>query len=325
MTSDSASDVEDHVREQGLPFDSAFHCAPTGMAIVGTDGIVRHANAALGELVGEHSDLLIGRRLRELVVDDDVEDLDETLNAVVEDLDLVCRFEVRFDHRSGNQRWGEGGVAAVTGGDGSLVGLVVQVQDITGRKHRELARDSEREELSWVATHDELTGLPNRRLLDEHLTMSLRRLRRTERRLAVLFCDLDRFKPVNDEYGHEAGDAVLVTVAHRLNAACRETDIVARFGGDEFIVVCEGLHNVMETEVVAERVLAAVAEPISLADDVIVSVGTSIGIALAKPGESAPDLLARADAAVYAAKNDPRGLVFADRSRSQPHPQPQRE
>ncbi len=149
---------------------------------------------------------------------------------------------------------------------------------------------------------DALTGLANRSLVLEALGGALARMARTGRGPAVMFCDLDGFKAVNDGFGHEAGDRLLIEVAHRFVECVRGTDIVARFGGDEFVVVLEDVHEVDDAVTVAERILARVAEPIVL-DGGHAQVSASIGIALAHPfATTADDLLAEADAAMYRAK-----------------------
>jgi diguanylate cyclase (GGDEF)-like protein len=167
--------------------------------------------------------------------------------------------------------------------------------------------------MSELATHDYLTGLPNRVKLYERVDLALSRYKRSGQTVALLFLDLDRFKPINDELGHHVGDAVLVTLADRMHVAVRDTDTTARIGGDEFAVLVEGYESVSLLERVAERLITAISEPITV-EDTTVSVGVSIGIVAA--GESTTDadsLLSRADAAMYEAKAAGRGCyVFAD-------------
>ncbi len=159
------------------------------------------------------------------------------------------------------------------------------------------------ERLQHSALHDALTGLPNRTLFLDRLEQSLRRARRSgpESGAAVLFLDLDRFKVVNDSLGHHAGDTLLQSVALRLDAALRPGDTVARMGGDEFCVLLEDVTDPREATVVAERVLAALAEPFAIAGrDVHVS--GSIGIALGGPDVNPEELIRDADVAMYRAK-----------------------
>jgi diguanylate cyclase (GGDEF)-like protein len=169
------------------------------------------------------------------------------------------------------------------------------------------------EQLAHDANHDGLTGLPNRSLVMNELERSLPRVGSGES-LAVLFIDLDGFKPINDSLGHGAGDEVLREVAARLVRAIRPTNTVARLSGDEFLVVCRGLPDVLDAVAVAGRLLDAIAPPIAVAapggELRRVGVGASIGIAyVTEPGISADELIRDADVAMYRAKERGRGRV----------------
>ena len=172
------------------------------------------------------------------------------------------------------------------------------------------------ERLAFLALHDSLTGLPNRTLLLDRLTTALRRLERhPDHTLAVLFCDLDRFKLVNDGYGHAAGDEVLTTFAERLGRVVRPGDTVARFGGDELVVLCEEVEDEEHARALAGRVEAALAEPFRVGNEDVV-LTASIGVAMARSSTDRPEVLLRdADAAMYRAKERGRARVeVADRS-----------
>jgi diguanylate cyclase (GGDEF)-like protein/PAS domain S-box-containing protein len=156
--------------------------------------------------------------------------------------------------------------------------------------------------LAHQATHDPLTGLPNRLLLLDRLEVALARSERSGRRVAVLFLDLDHFKVVNDSLGHTCGDELLVTVAARLRAVVRPGDTVARFGGDEFVVLCEDITQDGDAHTIAERVHEALAEPVRLGET-DVHTTASAGLAFSRPGTSNGETLIRdADAAMYRAK-----------------------
>jgi diguanylate cyclase (GGDEF)-like protein/PAS domain S-box-containing protein len=158
-----------------------------------------------------------------------------------------------------------------------------------------------------LATHDYLTGLPNRVLLYERLDLALARYHRLGQMVALLYLDLDRFKPINDQLGHHVGDAVLVTLADRMHAVVRDTDTPARIGGDEFAVLVEGFEGPELLERVATRLIDAISEPMDV-QGYTVQVGVSIGIVSADATTSDADsLLARGDAAMYAAKAAGRG------------------
>ena len=156
-----------------------------------------------------------------------------------------------------------------------------------------------------MATHDLLTGLPNRAYLEERLGEILSSPAERGKHIALLMIDLDRFKPVNDLHGHAAGDLLLQLVAKRLRSAAREGDVVARIGGDEFVIAAT-FENAAGAEALAERVVSGLQDPFNLGG-VVVHVGGSVGVALSSPENSLADVLAqRADAALYRAKADGR-------------------
>jgi diguanylate cyclase (GGDEF)-like protein len=160
--------------------------------------------------------------------------------------------------------------------------------------------------IARLAHYDQLTGLPNRSLFLERLEQALARVRRGEM-IAVHYLDLDRFKPVNDGFGHEAGDKLLKAVAERLLACVRETDTVARFGGDEFVVLQSNIHRPRDAEITAARIIAAIGRTFELGIHRF-DIGASSGISLA-PGHgiSSDALLSCADQALYDAKHGGRG------------------
>ena len=167
---------------------------------------------------------------------------------------------------------------------------------------------SENETLAHQANHDSLTGLPNRAYFEGRLKRAVRNAHKLNERVAVLFLDSDRFKEINDGFGHAAGDAVLVAVADRVRAQLREEDLVARLGGDEFAVLLTPLHKTEDAERIADKISASMEEPISLPDDNQVLTSLSIGIAVFPDHGGTPDaLLNAADGAMYQAKRLARG------------------
>ena len=188
--------------------------------------------------------------------------------------------------------------------------LGTAVQHAVSTLRAALAQQDEfRRRLAHEATHDGLTKLSNRNASITQLARSLARTTRAGSQLAVLFIDLDRFKDVNDHNGHHAGDTVLTSIAQRLVNGVREGDHVGRLGGDEFVVIAEPVSGVDEAVALAQRLLDAIAEPIDLGN-VPVSVGASIGIALASGADlTAEELLRDADLAVYRAKEIGRGGI----------------
>jgi len=156
-----------------------------------------------------------------------------------------------------------------------------------------------------LSLHDALTGLANRRFLLENEKHLIAGAKRSGKQMAVLIVDMDDFKAVNDTHGHAAGDQVLVTSAQRMKQLLRESDVIARFGGDEFVIVLGLVDDAETAREVASRVVESLSQPIPLAGGGVARIGASVGIAMCcADGETLNDLLKRADAALYAAKRD---------------------
>lgn len=180
---------------------------------------------------------------------------------------------------------------------------LVVFNDLTQRRAHE-------QELARIAHFDILTNLPNRRLLTDRMEQALSRTRRKGRMLAVCYLDLDKFKPVNDQHGHEAGDKVLIEAARRMSEAIRTEDTAARLGGDEFVLLLADLELLSECERILGRVISSLADPFVLNDSVSVFLSASIGVALFPDGGENPDELMRnADQAMYAAKQGGRNRI----------------
>jgi len=173
---------------------------------------------------------------------------------------------------------------------------------------QEQALRQSKERLAYLSLHDSLTGLPNRAMLEDRLHQALLRADRNGQQLALLFCDLDGFKPINDHYGHDTGDLVLQMVAERLLVERRKTDTVARLGGDEFVILLPDLDDARTVATAAaETYVAALAQPFDCGERTL-NLGISIGIALYPQAGCAGDhLLTLADTAMYAAKQAGRG------------------
>src|SRR5579875_1780843 len=179
--------------------------------------------------------------------------------------------------------------------NGEVVGAVISFQDITERKRLEAT-------MARQAHYDSLTGLANRRLLVERLESALERSSRDGKRHALIFVDVDRFKAINDSLGHGTGDDLLTAVGSRMRQVAGSKALVARFGGDEFVILLEDVGGVDEAVTAARRICAAVEMPLILADGYEIVASVSAGIALAEPGQTADDLLHDADVAMYRAK-----------------------
>ncbi|WP_298993019.1 diguanylate cyclase domain-containing protein [uncultured Pseudokineococcus sp.] len=279
----------------GPDYRRAFTEAPVGMALVAPEGTVVRANRELELLLSRPAERLVGHDLPELARHDDA----AALRAACRSAARAGRtaLEVRFTRPDGSVVPTTVALAPLGGGADEGTHLVLHVEDAGPRKALEA-------ELSHRALHDPLTGLANRTLFRDRLAHALARARRAGDDTSVLFLDLDGFKAVNDEHGHHVGDAVLVQTAHRLQENLRPGDTAARWGGDEFTVLCEGV-GAPAGAAVAARLVAALAQPLRVEGHVLVP-GCSVGLASASElddplGEE--ELLRRADAAMYASKS----------------------
>ncbi len=265
-----------------------------GIWALSPQGSTLYANARMAEILGVSQEEVYGGAAVSLVAREHLARLEQRLrDASISD---TVQDEVAYQHPTGDQRVLSVAATLLQDVDGALEGYLAMVSDVTE------ARRTERE-LRHAAVHDGLTGLPNRTLLLDRLEHALER---ESSGTAVVFVDLDHFKLVNDSRGHGSGDELLVAVADRLRGAIRPSDTLARFGGDEFVAVCEDVDEPAAGEI-AEQLLASLAEPVDIGFGPV-HVSASVGVATS-PGASASDLLRFADTAMYAAKAAGRGRV----------------
>jgi diguanylate cyclase (GGDEF)-like protein/PAS domain S-box-containing protein len=276
-----------HMAEQ--QFSTAFEHASIGMALTERDLVVFQANRALGLLVGMSSTEVVGRRIDLFADVVDQHELGAALEALSPQAPSV-RLEVRLRRADGGLRWGHVSASLLSGPGGSGR-LVIQIENITERKRSEAM-------LSHAAAHDALTDLPNRSLLLTRLDAAAAH----GDQVGLLFIDLDRFKVVNDVLGHAAGDLLLVQIAIRLRDSMRPEDMVARIGGDEFVILCRDADEMLVRHV-AERVIEVLHQPVELGVGGAVTVGASVGVSLGGPGDTGEAILRDADTAMYAAKS----------------------
>ncbi|MDR6888173.1 MULTISPECIES: sensor domain-containing diguanylate cyclase [Variovorax] len=204
--------------------------------------------------------------------------------------------------------------------DGAVVGLYVVAHDVTDLKQKQ-------RQLDTLAREDALTGLPNRRSFEEHVREAMARSRRSGKPVCLLFLDIDYFKSINDSLGHAAGDAVLREFGRRLKESVRETDMAARYAGDEFVILLENAGGASEAGTVAQKVLAAMRPAFHLSSRTLQATA-SIGVAISEGDEDFPSLFMRADAALYAAKKEGKNRFMMAAPRTEPpdsNPWPRQE
>jgi diguanylate cyclase (GGDEF)-like protein/PAS domain S-box-containing protein len=258
-------------------------------------GIFLYLSDASRRLLGYEPSELIGRSAYDIICEEDHAEV-RHLSKLINDAGPTT-FSYRVRRKDGSLIWFETtSRTARNPATGAVDEIICVSRDISERKLAE-------EQIEYQAYHDALTGLPNRRLFRDRLTVALAHARRLQSNLAVMFLDLDRFKYVNDTLGHSFGDELLKMVATRLQAALREEDSIARMGGDEFTVLLPELNKIEDAASVAQKLIDAVAHPMRI-EETELFITTSIGIALyPSDGDTAEWLLKNADHAMYRAKD----------------------
>jgi diguanylate cyclase (GGDEF)-like protein/PAS domain S-box-containing protein len=276
-------------------FRLTFSQAAIGIALLSREGRFLRVNRRLSNIVGYTEIELLQRFFHQITCPDDLPE-DRALVARLVGGELRdFRRETRYRRKDGSLVWVALSASTMREAASGQLRVIVAVEDISRRKEAE-------EALLRMASHDALTGLPNRLLLQDRLRQAIVQAQRSGRQVGVMFVDLDRFKHVNDSLGHEAGDRLIVEIARRLGAALRESDTVARQGGDEFVVVLADLGGPDDAALVARKLLDGLFQPLTLAGQEVFPSG-SIGIAM-YPGDGADSeaLLKAADSAMYHAK-----------------------
>jgi diguanylate cyclase (GGDEF)-like protein/PAS domain S-box-containing protein len=282
-------DPHDHLR-------SLADAVPSGILAADAWGQVVFSNGAAQEIFDVPATELVGTSWVDVIDARDRPDVAAASGSVLTSsrkeqtsFRVHCRTGVRWVHAT----------FVPLGSEGTSSGWIATLEDVTERRRAEA-------DLAHKASHDVLTGLPNRMLVLDRLAQASARLRRDDQPLTVLFVDLDGFKAVNDRLGHSTGDRILVETGRRLKAAVRPADTVGRLGGDEFVAVCEGM-PADEARALAHRLAQAVAVPM-LVDGATAEVGVSVGVwCTTDPSLSAEDLLARADRDMYRKKRTATG------------------
>ncbi len=240
--------------------------------------------------------------LERLVHPDDTPGFGRVIRDALKGVTPYYRAEHRVMTNDGGWIWIQShGQVTARKPDGQALRLIGTNADVTERKRAEGDLAESRAQLELAARHDHLTGLPNRYLLMDRLEQVLARARRSGQLLALFYVDVDRFKTINDKFGHAAGDALLKGFAERLNACVRESDTVARLGGDEFVVLLEELHRVEDAHSIARKIVEAMRRDFHFEGQAL-RASSSIGVAFTRGAADGEELLKQADAALYEAK-----------------------
>ena len=275
-------------------YRSVFDAATIGLMTLDLEGRVLEANHVVEQVLGYPPGALRGVALNGGLGGDDL--AVDHVKSLAAGIDDRCELEHRLCRHDGSPLWCRTVMALVRDGAGRPDHVTAMIEDIDERKLAEA-------DLVHRTTHDPLTMLPNRQHFLEQLTETRRQMSKLGLGVGVLFIDIDTFKHVNDSFGHEAGDELLVAFAERLRSAVRPTDLVARFGGDEFLVLAEGMNAARDAAQLAWRLASALRTPFSVAGESF-NVTASFGVTSSfDPDEADEDLVRKADAAMYSAKH----------------------
>ena len=287
----------DRLRESEELYANMVELAAIGISHVDVNGRFVHVNRRLCEMLGYTRDELLELNVLDVSHPEDRWQTDkDRLRLQAGEIDSF-KAEKRYVRKDGTPIWVHLTIAARRGIDGRRLHDISIVEDITERRNAQ-------SRVQYLATHDELTGLANRTLFHELLMHASARERRYGRGFAVLFIDLDRFKIINDSLGHEGGDQLLKEMAARLKANVRESDVLARFGGDEFVLLANGVPDRASAAVVARNLLLLMLKPVRVAGQQC-RVTASIGIAMyPDDAKDVNALMKHADMAMYRAKQE---------------------
>ncbi|MBF0415364.1 MAG: diguanylate cyclase [Magnetococcales bacterium] len=287
--------TQDKLRNEQEFIATILSTAPSLVVVLNQAGEIILFNHACQLLTGYTQETIVGRKIGEVLIPK------EEIAALQEKLDTILPGTTPQEHEShwltqkGDKRliaWSFTAIDPTPGTGRHIIGTGVDISE------KRLAE----QKLQFLASHDSLTGLPNRVQFMEHLLIGMAQARRTGRHLAVMFLDLDRFKPINDTLGHEVGDQLLIAAAQRIRSSVREMDVVARIGGDEFTVLMTGFNEIDHVATSARKIVSNLGKTFEIGPHRC-HIGTSIGISLFPAHADDPQiLLKKADQAMYAIK-----------------------
>lgn len=304
-------EAEHRLLESEARFRHIMEYAPLGIAITDREGQFIQVNQALCDIVGLQRDELEGKSISSITHPDDCAISEQHMQNLLGGENNVAKYENRYLNKDGEQLWVQVSATAVRDWSGAPQYFIHLVEDISARKEAE-------QRILFLANHDRMTGLPNRELFLDRFSRSIAHARRNKRLLGLFFLDLDGFKAVNDNFGHEAGDTVLKVVAKRLLDCVRDVDTVARLGGDEFAIVFDEIDDPQALAPIAEKIIQQLSEPVLMKAKGECQIGVSIGIAVyPENGTEIDRLLSAADDAMYASKRHGKSTYTYSRGKAQ--------
>jgi diguanylate cyclase (GGDEF)-like protein/PAS domain S-box-containing protein len=298
------ANLRDDARAATQRFRSSFDSAPIGMAVLSREGRFIDVNESLSQIVGYDRCALVGLSLQELTFEEDRDNDAHLVRQMLAGDRRTSQRLKRFLHADGHTIWVNLSLSFVLGGNGTPGHFIAQIEDVTERK-RTL------DELQHLADHDALTGLLNRRRLEQAIEQQIELVERYERPSCLVLLDLDDFKSTNDSLGHAVGDELLRNVAELLRGRVRRSDLVARLGGDEFAILLAHAGR-EQARRVAEGIARAIRDRVHITAGHEVWATASFGIATIEANDSASRVLLRADQAMYRVKDGGRdGIAIA--------------
>ncbi|CEK11652.1 GGDEF domain-containing protein [Legionella hackeliae] len=289
-------EMNNSLEESESRFRCAFNSAAIGMAIISLEGRWLKVNEALSEIVGYSEKELLQTDFQSITYPDDLDlDLSYVRQLLAGDIKFY-HMEKRYIHKNGSIIWILLNGGLIRNNENKPLYFIAQIQNIDAQKRAE-------QELMHIAHHDILTGLENRKKLEISFDHALAYAKSHQKKIAVMFLDLDNFKKINDKFGHDIGDLLLIEIAQILKSSLRSTDIIARLGGDEFIIALTELANICSVMEIARNILIAIEKPIMIKQQRILITG-SIGISLCPDdGNNLNTLIKKADEALYYVKS----------------------
>jgi diguanylate cyclase (GGDEF)-like protein/PAS domain S-box-containing protein len=302
----------ERLRESEERFSSTMELAAIGIAHVEDGGRFRYVNPQLCSMLGYTEQELLTMTVKDVSHPGDANVTDELRDQLRSGEIQSFKTEKRYLRKDGSPIWVGLTIACKRDRAGKCLYDISIVEDISSRKGAE-------ERIQYLATHDGLTGLPNRVMFQQLLNLSIETARRYGRKLAVLFIDLDRFKVINDTLGHEAGDVLLREIGARLREVLRASDVVARLGGDEFVVLLQEISDPAQAASVARNILNVVMKPVVILGQEC-RVTASVGVCLhPDDGQDDQSIMKNADMAMYLAKEEGKNNFQLFTSRMKPH------